>query len=58
MERFKFSMAPWLLGVTLWTALACYLEWKEVKAGQQFAFAMAKSEAQGSYNRRQIPDTV
>ncbi|OEU72413.1 MAG: hypothetical protein BA874_10815 [Desulfuromonadales bacterium C00003068] len=51
MKLFRLSIIPWILGVILWTALVCYLEWKEVKAGQQFAFAMAKSEAQGSYNK-------
>lgn len=51
MKRLRFSIIPWLLGVTLWTALVCYLEWKEIKAEHQFAIAIAKSEAQGSYNK-------
>lgn len=51
MKQLQASMIPLLLGIALWTALVCHLEWKEVKAERQFAFAMAKSEARSNYDK-------
>lgn len=51
MKRIHSSIIPWLFGITLWTGLIFYLEWKELDGERQLAFETAKSEAQGSYNK-------